>query len=164
MLFIDCSSAFNTIVPSKRITNLRTLGLNTSLCNWTSWRVFCAWWSMIIHKSLSSPNKCSVRFVHGFSPLSGKEDMLYSSHTCICPSCGHWDSSLLGHSRGKWVTGRVYHRHHSAASCHKWSRLPKILLFSFGPWLFLTKPSFVLAFYKGKSLIVRHVQVPSILS
>ena len=33
MLFIDYSSAFNTIVPSKHITNLRTLGLNTSICN-----------------------------------------------------------------------------------------------------------------------------------
>ena len=34
MLFIDYSSASNTIVPSKLITKLRTLGLNTSLCNW----------------------------------------------------------------------------------------------------------------------------------
>ena len=34
MLFIDYSSAFNTIVPSKIINKLRTLGLNTSLCNW----------------------------------------------------------------------------------------------------------------------------------
>ena len=34
MLFIDYSSAFNTIVPSKLITKLRTLGLNPSLCNW----------------------------------------------------------------------------------------------------------------------------------
>ena len=32
MLFIDQSSAFN--VPSKLITKLRILGLNTSLCNW----------------------------------------------------------------------------------------------------------------------------------
>jgi hypothetical protein len=31
MLFIDYSSAFNTIVSSKPITKLRTLGLNTSL-------------------------------------------------------------------------------------------------------------------------------------
>ena len=31
MLFIDNSSTFNTIVPSKFITKLRTLGLNTSL-------------------------------------------------------------------------------------------------------------------------------------
>ena len=33
MLFIDYSSAFNTIVPTKLITKLRTLVLNTSLCN-----------------------------------------------------------------------------------------------------------------------------------
>jgi hypothetical protein len=30
MSFIDYSSAFNTIVPSK----LRTMGQNNSLCNW----------------------------------------------------------------------------------------------------------------------------------
>jgi hypothetical protein len=34
MLVIDYSSAFNTIVPTKFITKLRTLRLNTSLCNW----------------------------------------------------------------------------------------------------------------------------------
>ena len=34
MLFIEYSSAFNPIVPSKLITKLRTLRLNTSLCNW----------------------------------------------------------------------------------------------------------------------------------
>ena len=33
-LFIDNSSVFNTIVPTKLITKIRTLGLNTSLCNW----------------------------------------------------------------------------------------------------------------------------------
>ena len=34
MLFIHYSSAFNTKVPTKLITKLRALGLNTSLCNW----------------------------------------------------------------------------------------------------------------------------------
>ena len=34
MLFIDYSTAFNTIVPSKLIIKLRTKGLNTSICNW----------------------------------------------------------------------------------------------------------------------------------
>ena len=34
MLFIDYSSMFNTIVPSKIVTELRTLGLNILLCNW----------------------------------------------------------------------------------------------------------------------------------
>jgi hypothetical protein len=33
MQFIDYSSSFNTIVPSKRFTKIRTLGLNTSFCN-----------------------------------------------------------------------------------------------------------------------------------
>ena len=34
MLFIDFSSAFNTIVPQHLITKLGLLGLNISLCNW----------------------------------------------------------------------------------------------------------------------------------
>jgi hypothetical protein len=34
ILFTNYSSAFNTEVPSKLITKLRTLGLNTFLCNW----------------------------------------------------------------------------------------------------------------------------------
>ena len=33
-LFIDFSSAFNTIVPSKLIINLKVLCLNPALCNW----------------------------------------------------------------------------------------------------------------------------------
>ncbi|XP_072105251.1 uncharacterized protein [Mobula birostris] len=35
MLFIDFSSAFNTVIPSKLITKLRQLGIRVSLCNWT---------------------------------------------------------------------------------------------------------------------------------
>ena len=34
ILFIGYSSAFNTIVPSKLIIKLETLGLNPTLCNW----------------------------------------------------------------------------------------------------------------------------------
>ncbi len=34
MLFIDFSSAFNTIIPQQLIHKLVQLGLNTSLCNW----------------------------------------------------------------------------------------------------------------------------------
>ncbi|MCJ8743769.1 hypothetical protein PDJAM_G00098070 [Pangasius djambal] len=34
MLFIDFSSAFNTIIPQLLIGKLNLLGLNTSLCNW----------------------------------------------------------------------------------------------------------------------------------
>ena len=34
MLFFDYISALNTIIPSKLVNKLRTLGLNTSLCYW----------------------------------------------------------------------------------------------------------------------------------
>ena len=34
MLFIDYSSAFNTISPSKLIIKLEALCLNAALCNW----------------------------------------------------------------------------------------------------------------------------------
>lgn len=34
MLFIDYSSAFNTIVPFKLIIKFQSLGLNLTLCNW----------------------------------------------------------------------------------------------------------------------------------
>lgn len=34
MLFIDFSSAFNTIIPQKLVGKLSLLGLNTLLCNW----------------------------------------------------------------------------------------------------------------------------------
>jgi hypothetical protein len=34
MPFIDYSSAFNTIVPSKLVIKLEILGLNPALCNW----------------------------------------------------------------------------------------------------------------------------------
>ncbi len=34
MLFVDYSSAFNTIVPATLVAMLQTLGLNRSLCSW----------------------------------------------------------------------------------------------------------------------------------
>ncbi len=34
MLFIDFSSAFNTIIPQQLLNKLNLLGLNNSLCNW----------------------------------------------------------------------------------------------------------------------------------
>ena len=34
MLFIDYSSAFNTIIPSRLLSKLVDLGLNISLCKW----------------------------------------------------------------------------------------------------------------------------------
>ena len=35
MLFVDFSSAFSTVIPSKLMAKLSDLGISTSLCNWT---------------------------------------------------------------------------------------------------------------------------------
>eukprot|EP00061_Rhincodon_typus_P012373 g38067.t1 len=34
LLFIECSSAFNTIIPTRLISKLREPGLSSALCNW----------------------------------------------------------------------------------------------------------------------------------
>lgn len=34
MLFIDFSSAFNTVIPTKLIVMLKNLGICTSICRW----------------------------------------------------------------------------------------------------------------------------------
>ena len=34
MLFIDFSSAFNTVIPQHLVNKLSTVGISTSLCNW----------------------------------------------------------------------------------------------------------------------------------
>jgi hypothetical protein len=72
MLFIDNSSAFNTIVSSKLITKIRTLGLNTSLYNW------------ILDFPMGSPqvirvgNNTSATLISTRGPLRG---------ACSVPSC-----------------------------------------------------------------------------
>ena len=35
ILFIDFSSAFNTVIPSQLISKLSQLCMSTSFCNWT---------------------------------------------------------------------------------------------------------------------------------
>ncbi|KAK1802684.1 hypothetical protein P4O66_004184 [Electrophorus voltai] len=80
MLFVDYSSAFNTIIPSLLTTKLEDLGLHTSLCDWISnfltdrpqsvWVGNCA--SSILTLSTGAPQGCVL------SPL------LYSLYTYDC--------------------------------------------------------------------------------
>ena len=72
MLFIDYSSAFNTIVPSKLITKLRTLGLNTSLCNWS--RDFLTGCPQVVRVG----NKTSATLILNTGSHRG---------ACLVPSC-----------------------------------------------------------------------------
>lgn len=49
MLFIDYSSAFNSIVPAKHISKLKDLGLNTPLHNWI--------WEFLMSRPPSGENR-----------------------------------------------------------------------------------------------------------
>ncbi|KAJ8376440.1 hypothetical protein SKAU_G00070200 [Synaphobranchus kaupii] len=35
ILFLDFSSAFNTVTPNRLVSKLHSFGLNTTICNWT---------------------------------------------------------------------------------------------------------------------------------
>lgn len=80
MLFLDYSSVFNPIVPSKLDIKLRELGLNKSLCNWIS--SFLTGWQQVVRlgPKCSSPLTISTRGPQGcvVSPL------LYSLYTYDC--------------------------------------------------------------------------------
>ncbi len=57
LLFIDYSSAFNTIVPTKLTVKLSDLGLNTSLCDWIQDFLTARpqWWKSAVHLHSITP-------------------------------------------------------------------------------------------------------------
>ncbi|KAF7643823.1 hypothetical protein LDENG_00232730 [Lucifuga dentata] len=58
MLFIDFSSAFNTIIPQQLVEKLSTLGFNTQLCNWILDFLTGRPQSVTITLSTGSPQGC----------------------------------------------------------------------------------------------------------
>ncbi len=83
LLFIDYSSAFNTIVPTKLAVKLSDLGLNTSLCDWIQDFLTARPEVMKIGQFTSNSITLNVGAPQGcvLSPL------LYSlyTHTTVCP-------------------------------------------------------------------------------
>ena len=90
MLFIDYSSAFNTLVPTKLITKLRTLGLNTSLCNWILY--FLTGRSQVVRVG----NNTSATLILNTGALQGcvLSPLLYSLFPCSCLH-GQYDSNTI---------------------------------------------------------------------
>ncbi|KAL3065255.1 hypothetical protein OYC64_015434 [Pagothenia borchgrevinki] len=102
MLFIDYSSAFNTIVPSKLVIKLRDLGLNSALCDWIlnflTGRPQAVWMGNITSSTLilntGAPQGCVL------SPL------LYSLFTHDCVAI-HSSNTIVKFADDTTVIGQI---------------------------------------------------------
>ncbi len=92
MLFVDYSSAFNTIVPATLVAKLQTLGLNRSLCSWIL--DFLTGRSQVVRmgNNTSSPLILNTGAPQGcvLSPL------LYSLYTHDCTATFADDTTVIG--------------------------------------------------------------------
>ncbi|KAK1800051.1 hypothetical protein P4O66_006559, partial [Electrophorus voltai] len=80
MLFVDYSSAFNTIIPSLLTTKLEDLGLHTSLCDWISNFLTDRPQSVRVGNCVSSTLTLSTGAPQGCVP----SPLLYSLYTYDC--------------------------------------------------------------------------------
>ncbi len=102
LLFIDCSSAFNTIVPIKLAFNFTDLGLNSSLCDWIQDFLtsrpqvvkVVQYTSISITLNVGAPQGCVL------SPL------LYSLYTHDCVS-SHSSTSIVKFADDTVVLGLI---------------------------------------------------------
>ena len=100
MLFIYYSSAFNTILPSKLIIKLRTLGLNPCLCNWVLDFLMCR------HQGVKVGNNTSTSMIlNTGAPIGGVlSPLLYYlfTHDCMATLASNsiikfaFDRAVLG--------------------------------------------------------------------
>ncbi len=102
MLFVDYSSACNTIVPSTLIAKLQTLGLNRSLCSWIL--DFLTGRSQVVRmgNNTSSPLILNIGAPQGcvLSPL------LYSLYTRDCTAT-HSSNVIVKFADDTTVTGLI---------------------------------------------------------
>uniref|UniRef100_A0A8K9UYS7 Reverse transcriptase domain-containing protein n=1 Tax=Oncorhynchus mykiss TaxID=8022 RepID=A0A8K9UYS7_ONCMY len=102
MLFIDYSSAFNTIVPSKLVIKLETLGLDPALCNWVLDFLTGRPQVVRVGNNISSPLILNTGAPQGcvLSPL------LYSlfTHDCVAT---HASNSIIKFADDTTVVGLI---------------------------------------------------------
>ncbi len=102
LLFIDYSSAFNTIVPTKLAFKLTDLGLNTSLCDWIQYLLTGRPQVVKVGQFTSNSITLNIGVPEGcvLSPL------LYSLYTHDCvPS--HSSTSIVKFADGTVVLGLI---------------------------------------------------------
>ena len=102
MLFIDYSSAFNTMVPSKLVIKLETLGLDPALCNWVLDFLTGSPQVVRVGNNISSPLILNTGAPQGcvLSPL------LYSlfTHDCVAT---HASNSIIKFADDTTVVGLI---------------------------------------------------------
>ncbi len=102
MLFVDYSSAFNTIVPATLVAKLQTLGLNRSLCSWIL--DFLTGRSQVVRmgNNTSSPLVLNTGVPQGcvLSPL------LYSLYTHDCTAT-HSSNAIVKFADDTMVIGLI---------------------------------------------------------
>ncbi len=132
MLFIDYSSAFNTILPSKLVLKLRYLGLCSAICRWIygflagrpqTVRVNSNYSSTVILNT-SSPQGCCL------SPL------LYSLFTYDCVA-NHPDNYIMKFAGNTTVIGLITDNEETAYRKNSFKSLGIHITDSLspGPWI-----------------------------
>ncbi len=109
LLFIDYSSAFNTIVPTKLAVKLSDLGLNTSLCDWIQDFLTARPQVVKVGQFTSNSITLNVGAPQGcvLSPL------LYSLYTHDCVS-SHSSTSIIKFADDTVVLGLVSNNNEAA--------------------------------------------------
>uniref|UniRef100_A0A8K9Y653 Reverse transcriptase domain-containing protein n=1 Tax=Oncorhynchus mykiss TaxID=8022 RepID=A0A8K9Y653_ONCMY len=109
MLFIDYSSAFNTIVPSKLIIKLETLGLDPALCNWEQDFLTAPPQVVRVGNNISTPLILNTGAPQGcvLSPL------LYSLFTHDCVAM-HASNSIIKFADDTTVVGMITNNNETA--------------------------------------------------
>ncbi len=90
LLFIDYSSAFNTIVPTKLALKLSDLGLNTSLCDWI--QDFLTARPQVVKVDQFTSNSITLNI--GAPQGCGLSPLIYSLYTHDCVS-SHSSTSII---------------------------------------------------------------------
>ncbi len=78
LLFIECSSAFNTIVPIELAVKLSDLGLNTSLCDWIQDLLTCR--PQVVKMGQFTSNSITLNIV---APQGCVLSPLLYTHDCV---------------------------------------------------------------------------------
>ncbi len=102
LLFIDYSSAFNTIVPTKLAVKLSDLGLNTSLCDWI--RDFLTARPQVVKVGQFTSNSITLNI--GAPQGCVLSPLLYSLYTHDCMS-SHSSTSIVKFADDTVVLGLI---------------------------------------------------------